>query len=97
MIRFFSITLLLFINLFASSEMQRVDSMLQDIKLLRQHYEMIILKEQQKNKLLQKRLNISKQEIKHLKYRRCNTQKIVLIQKICEDENKFPKLKLQKQ
>ena len=95
------------IELLATDPIQRIDNMLFDIKELRKHYEYVIQEKDKENNLLQNKIQQNQQTILSLKSqinrlknlqksKRLTTVKTVFISKICENENKFPKLKLQK-
>ena len=95
-------------TLFGVDEIQRIDSMVHDISLLRHKYENQIAVVKSENLLLEKELQKALKEIQSLKnqikrvkkYKKKRTvvvKKVIVPVKICEDENKFPKLKLKKQ
>jgi len=90
----FSFILLGTTKLVAVDELKRVDSMVQGISLLRKSYEALIMQEKEKNLLLQKQLQICQ---KKGETNQVIVEKRVLIPvNICQDNNKFPKLKLKK-
>ena len=118
MIRLFFLTFFLYAStLFATQEIQRIDSIVSDIEKLRHNYESQLRELQNKNIILEnknsrykKKIADLKKQIKSLQKQQAKEakrekpkviikekiKKVVIISKplLCEDENKFPKLKL---
>jgi hypothetical protein len=100
----FSLSLVFTLELYASQEIQRIDSIVNDIAALRKEYKEKLLDEKekniiltQKNKTYKRKISNLENEIKRLNIllkNRKNSSKNQVVVPVCKEENPFPKLKL---
>ena len=99
---------LLYLKLFATEEIKRIDAIVDDIEKLRHSYEKKLYDIKEKNKSYEKKIADLQKELQKLQQELAKQQKspktklivkekikkIVIAQPLCVNENRFPKLKL---
>ena len=95
-----SFLFLVTVELSATQEIQRIDSIVKDITTLRKSYEQKLLVEKEQVKVLQEKNRAYEIQIKDLKNQIKHIEKSkkrkIIVKKICKDEDGFPKLKIKK-
>ena len=92
------------LELYASQEIQRIDSIVNDITALRKEYREKLLEEKKRNSILSQENKRYRQKISNLKNKiksmqtllknRKNSTENQITAPVCKEENPFPKLKL---